>query len=105
MIDLWAVPMLLTIVYFILRNFAEGSAPWYAGIVLGCTVAMAYIIAQIVWNVRGDGRPAQRADKEFVLSLFECTTLAQTVAHSCDTLEASCAPLTSSDEPTDHSKN
>ncbi len=50
-------PLLLAFAYFLLRNSAEGSITWYAGLISACAVAAAYVIEEIVWWVQGRGRP------------------------------------------------
>ena len=50
-------PFLLAFAYFVMRHAAEGSAMWYAGLVSACAVALAYVIEELVWSIRGEGRP------------------------------------------------
>lgn len=50
-------PLLLAFAYYGLQNAAEGSVVWYAGLVAAWAVGVAYVIEEIVWRVRGEGRP------------------------------------------------
>jgi hypothetical protein len=63
-------PILLAIAYVCLKTFAEGTAPWYVGLVLACVVGGVYVIEEIVWNLKGKGRPCPACGHEVRMKTF-----------------------------------
>ncbi len=51
------VPLLTAVALFMMTQSAEGSASWYAGLVLALALGLAYVIEEVVWNLGRSGRP------------------------------------------------
>ncbi len=64
------VPVLIALAYAMMTLSAEGSALWYAGIVLTVGLGLAYVIEEVVWNVRGQGRPCAKCGHRALMKSF-----------------------------------
>jgi ribosomal protein S27AE len=64
------VPVLIALAYAMMTLSAEGSALWYAGIVLTVGPGLAYVIEEVVWNVRGQGRPCAKCGHRALMKSF-----------------------------------
>ena len=57
------VPPLVILSLILVSHWAEGSALWYAGAIFAGLFGLAYIVEEIVWDVRGKGRPRANCGK------------------------------------------
>jgi len=64
------VPVLIVVALAMLRLGAEDSALWQAGVVLTVTLGLAYVIEEVVWNVRGEGRPCAKCGQRILMKSF-----------------------------------
>ncbi len=64
------VPVLISLTYAMMTLNAEGSALWYAGIVLMVGLGLAYVIEEVVWNVTGQGRPCAQCGHRILMKSF-----------------------------------
>jgi ribosomal protein S27AE len=63
-------PVLLVVALAMMEQVAEDSAAWYAGMALAGAMGLAYVIEEVVWNVRGGGRPCARCGHPIVMKSF-----------------------------------
>lgn len=74
-------PALIIIAYAMLRFGVEGSAAWYAGLLLGVGMGLFYVIEEVVWNLREAGRPCAMCSHQLPMTSFHV----QNICPNCGT--------------------
>ena len=54
------IPLFVIVVLVLMRRFPEGSSAWYAGAGIAAALGLAYVIEEVMWNLKGDGRACPR---------------------------------------------
>lgn len=66
----WLGVALVILAYFLIRSMAEGSTGWKAGIGIVGFLGIAYVVEEIVWMVRRQGRPCGRCGHKVPMKAF-----------------------------------
>ena len=64
------MPVLVTVALALMKLNAENSALWCAGVVLAVAMGLAYVIEEIVWNLKSGGRPCSNCGEKSQLKSF-----------------------------------
>lgn len=65
-----AAPVCIAFAYDVLRHAPEGSLLWYGGLAGAGLVALAYIIEEVIWNLRGNGRACPHCGRRLRMKSF-----------------------------------
>mgnify|MGYP007046929222 CR=1 FL=1 len=65
---------LLALSYFLLKTYPEISPPWCVGLAIGSLFGGAYVVEELVWTVRGRGRPCGHCGQRIQLKSFSVST-------------------------------
>ena len=64
------VPVVITASLALMKLNAEDSALWRAGVVLAAAMGLAYVIEEIAWNLKSEGRPCSNCGEKAQLKSF-----------------------------------
>ena len=70
----WLVGALMILAYFLIRLEAEGSARWKAGIIIAALLGIAYLVEEIVWMAKRQGRPCGHCGQKVQMKSFRVLT-------------------------------
>ena len=70
----WLFGPLMILAYFLIQLEAEGSARWKAGIVIAVLLGIAYLVEEIVWMAKRQGRPCGHCRQKVPMKAFRVLT-------------------------------
>jgi ribosomal protein S27AE len=63
-------PVLIGVAFVLMKSGVEGSTLWSIGVVLACALGLAYVVEEVVWNIRGEGRPCAKCGERVFMKSF-----------------------------------
>jgi hypothetical protein len=80
----WVGVGLMILGYSLIQLEPEGSARWKAGIILVASLGIAYVVEEVVWMAKRQGRPCGHCGQKVQMKAFHVLT---TCPHCAQTLE------------------